>query len=230
MAGTYPIDPKPQDISIKSTTQTYASVSQNLSVETRTRGIQRWEITLNYPPMNQENAMIVYSFIISQQGSFDSFDFRMPSPLNRTNGTQVDRVPIEGTPQVTDTRANISRQVQVGNFNRDSTVMKSGDLFKFSDHEKIYMLTADLETNSAGSGLMSFTPPILQPPITRGTVPVGNTNNVNENGVEIIYEDFEMKVSLISDDFDFPIDENVFYKLSVNFGERVNVTSTTSTT
>ena len=227
MAGVYPTDPKPQSVSIKSNTQTYKSVSQNLSVETRSRGIQRWEVTLDYPPMNREDAMQIYSFIISQQGSFETFNFKMPSPLNSTAGDQLNII-AEGIPQVIDSRANLSRQVIVGNFNRDTKAMKAGDLFKFSDHEKIYMLTVDLDTDGDGKGVLQFTPPILQNPNTRGTVPSGGEANVNTGGTQIIFDDFEMTASLIEDEFEFPIDENVFYTMSVRFGERVNVTNTTT--
>ena len=215
--------PRPQGISIKSNTQTYKSVSQNLSVETRSRGIQRWEVTLDFPPMTREDAMRVYSFIISQQGSFETFQFRMPSPLNSTNGSQVNNTTVEGTPQVVDTRANIARTIDVANFNRSTTAMKAGDLFKFASHEKIYMVTQDLNTDDMGTGVLRFTPPLLQ----KGAAGTSG-GGIFSGGDEIIFTDFDMSSSLIEDEFEFPIDENVFYTMSVRFGERVNVTNTTT--
>ena len=236
LSGSQVLLPKPQSVSIKSNTQTYTSVSQNLSVETRSRGIQRWEVTLDFPPMNREDAMKVYSFIINQQGSFDTFKFIFPNSFNRdgtvdkrrslstTAGSQV--TDKDQPPQVVDSRASVSRSIGVGNFNVGSAVLKAGDLFKFDSHDKIYMVTQDLDTtaNNNGTGTLRFTPPLLQKGAS-GTDD-GNTNDTFIGGDKIIFTDFEMSSSLLEDEFEFPIDENVFYKLSMRFGERVNVTNT----
>ena len=227
MSGTYPATPKPQSVSIKSNTQTYKSVSQNLSVETRSRGIQRWEITLDYPPMIREDAMKIYSFIISQQGSFETFQFKLPAPLNQpasvADETFTD-ITNGNTPQVTDTRANVSRTINVGNFLGDGQrLLRAGDLFKFQSHSKIYMMTQDFSAAADGTGVLNFTPPLLQ----KGAAGT-QTNDIYSGGDEIIFTDFDMDASLIEDEFEFPIDENVFYTMSVRFGERVNVTNTTT--
>lgn len=224
MAGTYPTTPKFQSMSITSKTQTYASVAQNMSVETRTRGVQRWEVSLQYPPLTREEAMQVYAFIISQQGSFDTFQFAVPDVKNCLSPTtQVDDTGVEGTPMTIDQASTIGRNVQVANFNRSKTVMEAGQFFKFSDHAKVYMVTADLVTDSVGKGLLSFTPPILQQPVA-GTDSGGN---VYINGTTIVHTEPAMDASLTTDDFEIPIDENVFYALNVKFGERVAITTTT---
>ena len=224
LSGSQVLLPKPQSVSIKSNTQTYTSVSQNLSVETRSRGIQRWEVTLDFPPMNREDAMKVYSFIINQQGSFETFKFIFPDPLNRTDGSQGQGSILAQPPQVVDSRASVSRSIGVGNFNVGSAVLKAGDLFKFDRHDKIYMVTKDLDTtaNNNGTGTLNFTPPLLQKGAS-GTDD-GRGNNTFIGGEKIIFTDFEMSSSLLEDEFEFPIDENVFYKLSMRFGERVNIT------
>ena len=231
MAGTYPTDPKPQSVSIKSNTQTYKSVSQNLSVETRSRGIQRWEISLDYPPMTRNEAMKIYSFIISQQGSFETFQFKLPAPLNQpasiADGTfsGLNSITNGNIPQVTDSRANVSRSIQVGNLLPDGQgLLRAGDLFKFQSHKKIYMVTEDLNAGSVGTGTLKFTPPLLQ----KGAAGTLDNANVASGGDQLELVDFDMDASLIEDEFEFPIDENVFYTMSVRFGERVNVTTTTT--
>ena len=230
VSSTDTLLPKPQDISLNSTTQTYSSVSQNLSVETRSRGIQRWQISMNWPPLPREEAMRVYSFFVSQQGTFGSFQIRLPDPINATAGSQINNTTAEGLPMVTDNRTNLSRTMSVGNFNRnrDATnpVMKAGDFFKFSNHEKLYMLTSDLTTNNGGQGVLTFTPPLISR-VAAGTGPTSGAIFVD--GTTIVHTNPEITVSLKADEFDIPVDENVFYAMSVSLGERVTSTNTTTT-
>ena len=224
MAGIYPKDPKIQEISIRSNTQTYSSVSQNLSVETRTRGVQRWQFGLSYPALTREEAMQVYAFIIDQQGTFDSFTFELPEPLNSTNGTQT-FVSVEGNPMVTDNRTNIGRTIDVGNFNRNQTAaLKAGDFFKFSNHEKLYMVTKDLITGSSGGGSLNFTPPLISAvePADDNTLPL------KINGTTIILDNPTVTCSLLTDEFEMPIDENIHYAINIEMGERVSSRETTN--
>ena len=83
--------PLPTNISLTSSTQTYTSISQSLSVEVRSRGVQRWQLEVSWPPLNREDAMKVYSFFINQQGSFGTFQLKLPAPVGATNGSQVNR-------------------------------------------------------------------------------------------------------------------------------------------
>ena len=210
--------PKPQDISISSTTQTYTSVSQNLSVESRTRGVQRWQVNLNWPPLNREEAMRVYSFMISQQGTFDSFEIVLPTPLNVTNGVQIDQTGSQGTPMSIDARSTVVRSIAVGNFNPSATgALKAGDFFKFSNHEKLYMVTTDLNTASEGTGTLNFTPPVIASLVGGSDL---DNNDVYEGGTTIIHTNPKITVSLKTDQFEIPIDENVHYAMSVELGER----------
>ena len=253
--------PLPQNISLTSTTQTYTSISQNLSVETRSMGVQRWQLDLSWPPLNREDAMKVYSFFISQQGTFDSFMVKLPAPVGTTNGTQVNRVNLcmlsngttistadqnactfaadaigdgvtgiystEGEPMVTDIRTTIARSVDVGNFNPSKTdALKAGDFFKFSNHEKLYMVTRDLEVSSNGTGTIFFTPPLLSS-VASGTV--GTELNADPDlfldGTTIIYSDADIACSLTNDDFEIPIDEHIHYAMNASLGERVTSTN-----
>ena len=217
--------PLPQNISLTSTTQTYTSISQNLSVETRSRGVQRWQLDLSWPPLNREDAMKVYSFFISQQGTFDSFMVKLPAPVSNTNGTQV-FVTAEGTPMVTDIRTTIARSVAVGNFNKGKAgALKAGDFFKFSNHEKLYMVTRDLDIEPDGKGTILFTPPLLSS-VASGTV--GTELNADPDlflgGTTIIYSDADIVCSLTTDDFEIPIDEHIHYAMNASLGERVTST------
>ena len=216
--------PLPQDISLISKTQTYTSVAQNLSVETRTRGIQRWEVSLNWAPLPRDEAMQVYSFFVSQQGSFDSFQVVLPSPVNATAGTQTN-IDAEGDPMVVDTRSVLSRSVNVANFNRDATAaLKAGDFFKFSNHEKLYMLTRDLVTNGVGRGTINFTPPLISS-IAPGEDADTSTADVFSGGTTIVFDNPEITCSLKREEFEIPINEHIHYSMSVKMGERVTSTN-----
>lgn len=221
--NTYPTEPKVQNVSIKSVTQTYRSVSQNLNVEKRSRGVQRWEVTLDYPMLSRDEAMDIYSFIIQQQGTFGTFEYNLPTPINTTRGTQTVNS-AEGTPMVTDTRARLGRAIQVNNFNRNATAaLRAGDYFKFSNHDKIYMVTTNLSTDANGQGTLHFTPPLMDS-VAAGNLQM-NSTDVFENGTTIEYDNPTWTMGLLTDEFEVPIDEHVHYSISIQLGEIFNTTT-----
>ena len=197
MSGTYPTTPKVQQATLQSVQPTRVSFGQNLKRQARTRGVQRWGIKFTYPQMLRSEFAPLHSFLISQRGQADTFTTLLPghtSPRGSWGGSPI----VNGSGQ-TGRSINLRGMTasQVG-------IAKMGDLIKFPSGNKVYMVTADANSDSSGAATLSIEPALLTSPID-GEAPV--TTNV------------PFTVALASDTLDANISPGVLYGLEVNLIE-----------
>lgn len=147
MSGTYPASPEASRINI--TSLNLNLMSESLSGRRQVRGIgsQRWAITASYNPMTRAEFAPVYTFIIKQRGMFESFQF-VPPVVAVQSGTASGSKKVNGALSIGATSMNL----QGG-----SGTLKAGDFFKFANHSKVYMFTADRN----GNGNVTFEPPLI---------------------------------------------------------------------
>ena len=114
--------------------------------------------------------MDIYSFIIQQDGQFGSFTV-VPPTIGSTRGTA------SGTITVSD---DYQAGVTICRSTGGSGLLKKGDLIKFSNHDKVYMLTANIDLNQTDS-----TEDVIQiyPSLTTA---ITNTTTVTYNNVPIL--------------------------------------------
>jgi hypothetical protein len=202
--ATFPTTPLPTSVEIKSINQVYSSMFQNYGVEKKSNGAQRWEITLNYPVMNFAEGKALFSFLMARRGSLETFDFSLPSPLDTTSGVYT-----SGTLTVNSGSAIVGSTIEIDGLPVNTDALKAGDLVQFSNHEKTYMLTADVD-GTGTNDTMTIMPP-LHVPIVAGTTTMTVDNVV-------------MKMSLMNKDQMITIDENTYYNLtSLKIIETYNV-------
>lgn len=130
-------------------------------------GGQYFILTLKSPPMTKQDFMANYSFLIQQGGSYDSFTI-VPPDIGSTQGTAagVSTVTTDFAAGVVSIRANGA-----------SGTLKKGDLIKFSNHNKVYMITADVNMDASSEDTIAFYPPL--------TVNVNNTTTITYNNVPL---------------------------------------------
>lgn len=200
--ATFPTTPIPTNVSIKSVNQVYTSKFNNLNVEKRSNGAQRWEITLDYPVMNFTNGKSLFAFIMAHRGSLKTFDFSLPAPLNNTSGTHI------GTFNII-TGNSTGTSFSIGGMAVGAT-LKAGDMVQFSNHAKVYMITADITADGLGQGTLNVIPPVAV-----DLVP--NTTTAQCNNVV-------MTAGFVNNTPEILIDNNSFYNLrSLKIEERFTV-------
>lgn len=147
MSGTYPATPEASAIEI--TSLKFNLMSESLSGRRQVRGIgsQRWSITASYNPMTRAEFMPVFSFIVAQDGQFETFQF-VPPIVGSTGGTAT------GTVTTTTSVAIGATTVSLTGLTGS---LKAGDYVKFANHSKIYMLMAD----RSGAGTVAIQPPLV---------------------------------------------------------------------
>jgi len=133
-------------------------------------GSQYWSFTLRSPALSRDDFMDIYSFIIQQDGQFGSFTV-VPPTIGSTRGTASGTITISD-----DYKAGVTICRSTGG----SGLLKKGDLIKFSNHDKVYMLTANIDLNQTDS-----TEDVIQiyPSLTTA---ITNTTTVSYNNVPIL--------------------------------------------
>jgi len=159
-------------------------------------GGQFWTIKLATTALTREEMGALYSFLVKQNGMYDTFTL-IPPIIQDSAGTS------SGTPTVTQTYNGGVSSVRA---NGASGTLKAGDYIKFSNHDKVYMLTADVNQDASSEDTFEFFP-IL-------TTAVDNT-------VTIQYVDVPFKVMLMTDNITFKTQIDGTYTLDFEVREDI---------
>jgi len=188
MSGSFPTSPAASSVTFKSIEPTLVSVAQNLKRQVRRRGGQRWQLDVEFPPMTRSEFAPIYAFALSQKGQFETFTY-IPPVISTSQGDTSESPVVNGALSVGANSAIID-----GVTDPKTGIIKAGDFFKFSGHSKVYMATADMNSNTAGgvTPTLNFAPNLLNAvandeTITFASVPftVSFTQNITQFNTDI---------------------------------------------
>lgn len=125
-------------MSIISNRPVFVADTLSLRRQTTSQGVQRWEIKTNVEPSNSSADLLVHSVT----NSFDNIiDIQMP---------QVYRVGNLGTTTTSIITVN-SSTVNKGStqvvITGNNGIIRKGEFIQFANHDKVYMVTKDLQNN-----------------------------------------------------------------------------------
>jgi len=160
-------------------------------------GGQFWTLKLSTTKLDQEEMAALYAFIVKQEGAYESFSF-IPPIHGNTRGTSI-----SGTPAVTQTYAAGLKTIRA---NGGSGTLKTGDFIKFSNHDKVYMLTADVNQDASSEDTFEFFPPLA---------------SAIDNTTTIAYNNVAFKVMLTSDESTFKTQADGSYQLEFTVREDI---------
>lgn len=189
---TYPTDPEFQSINFRSNNFVTTSESINGKIKARSIGAQRWEFTASYDRLTKAEIGIISAYIISQGGSFGEFTV-VPTEISSTRGTATGVVEADGAHTAGD------KTIAVTGLGASETLLK-GDLVKFADHNKVYMVTEDL----TGDGTLTIYPALVE--------------NVADNE-DLTYNNVPFTVRLANDIQSYEVNANNQYNVEVDFIE-----------
>lgn len=156
MAGTFPTTPRLTSVSLESRSQTLISFSQSGRRNVRQAGAQRWKMKGSYSNLTRAQFMPVWAFLMDQEGQWDTFDFVIPD-LATPQGTGG------GTPLVNGA-SQTGKSIITDGWNNSETVFLAGDIFKFTGHQKVYMITSDVTSDGSGNATLNFMPALNESP------------------------------------------------------------------
>src|SRR4051812_27546356 len=128
--AAFPTSPAPSAYDIKGVSPTLRSYTQSMKRQVRSRGGQRWALSLTYPPMLRATFEPVIAFCAALRGGFNTCTVVLPTPKDQPQGTWAGSPAYDGAGQT-------GRTVNLKGLSVGATV-KAGDYFKGSD-SKVYM-------------------------------------------------------------------------------------------
>jgi len=168
MAITYPTAPPFRGIDLKFKDPTTVFRAQSGKRISRKVGGQYWMLTLSYPPLRDSEFSPVRGAIAKARGMYETFTV-IPPNLATPNGTQTADTVVATSTAIGNTTVPITGAT-VG------ATLKAGDVVKFSNHTKVYMITDDSIADGLGAATLNIIPPLI-------TAVVATTTTVKHSNV-----------------------------------------------
>jgi hypothetical protein len=147
----FPTNPSFQGVNFKINTPLQKTTSFSGKTRRVAMGNQFYSFTVKFPNLTPQEVGYIQSFLAARLGGYDAFEIILPS----ASYTKAPSPP-SGTPTVATTVAAGANVVTLSNLGANRTVIKGGDFFKFSNHSKVYIATADVVSDGSGVGILSF--------------------------------------------------------------------------
>ena len=162
MPLTYPTSPGFRDIVIKMNDPSITFRAQNGRRISRKVSGHLWSGTLTYPPMTKASFVPIRGFLAKLRGQYNTFTI-IPPNLANPLGTQIADTTVATGQAIGATSVPISGATSGNTF-------RAGDVLKFSNHDKVYMVTDDATASVGGTATINFVPPLLTAITTSHTV------------------------------------------------------------
>ena len=191
MSGTFPSTQGLRGLNFTNNQPNLISMSISGRRQAKTQGAQFFSFTVVTPPLNTAEYKDMMGFLAEQQGQFDTFEIVLPN-LSTPAGS------VTGNPLrvATDIDAGLKSIAVTSGLTNKTDYLKRGDLVRFGTDPKVYILTADVDTNGSGAGTLNIEPGLItavagaSSPVTvetndvKFTVFLGSPSQEFETGVE----------------------------------------------
>ena len=137
--------------------------------------------------------------MVTQNGQTESFTI-VPPVISNARGT-ASGTPVVENATSTDPLLSLAAGSKNVGVKSASGTLKKGDLIKFSNHDKVYMLTEDVNFDGSTVDQLSFYPPL--------------TTALTGGGQTITYNSVPFKVYLTSDSQSFSTSANGLHQYEI---------------
>jgi len=155
MSGQFPTNPNFRSLNFKDNRPTLVNQTLSGKKQVRQIGSQYFSFTVSMPPLQQEKAQEIFAFLQKQKGSFE--DFTIKAPLDNLGAGKS-----ETDIQVVGSHVSGDASILIDGFTANQTgSLKAGDLIKFANHSKVYMVQSDIDANSSGQLTVLISPNLI---------------------------------------------------------------------
>jgi len=187
---SYPTDPEFANVEVTARYSNFRTETRNGRTQVRSLGAQRWALKGKYNDLTRDEFSTVYAFVIQQGGSKEDFTV-VPPVISDTRGTATGTMLVNGAHSAGDNTIAVDGS---------TGIIKAGDFVKFASHDKVYMVTADLN----GAGTLNIQPSLV--------------SAVSDNNA-VTYNNVPFKVRLESDAQEWALSGFDRYNFEVDFIE-----------
>tara|TARA_A100000171_G_scaffold49897_1_gene59971 strand:- start:493 stop:1098 length:606 start_codon:yes stop_codon:yes gene_type:complete len=155
MSGQFPTSPNFRSLNFKDNRPTLLNQTLSGKKQVRQIGSQYFSFTVQMPPLQQEKSQEVFAFLQKQKGSFE--DFTIVAPLDNLGAGKS-----ETDIQVVGAHTSGDASIALDGFTASQTgSLKAGDLIKFANHSKVYMVQSDINSDSGGALTVLISPNLV---------------------------------------------------------------------
>ena len=142
---------------IKFTQKTITKKTETASGRTvrATNATTLWQGVLAFPSTAAGDFRAVQAFVARCQGSLNEFDLVVPSVSDTVSG-----YPSQVTYPSADAAAGAT-SIAVTSNETSKIILRAGDVIRFFNHTKVYMVTENVTTDGAGAGTIQFQPALV---------------------------------------------------------------------
>lgn len=196
--GTYPSDPSFTAVNFKIETNTQTTRSLSLKRFRNAIGTTVFSFTANYPSMSRTEFKPIMAFLAKARGPLNEFDVVIPE-ISSCSGTALG-----STPKVNGAVSAGTSTISIDGLALSTTVLKAGDVVRFTDHNKVYMVTDDVTSSGTGTATMNITPALVS----------GLSNNE-----DITIDDVPFRMTLNNDLQEIGVGTELYYTFEVDMIE-----------
>ena len=155
MSGQFPTSPNFRSLNFKDNRPTLVNQTLSGKKQVRQIGGQYFSFTVQMPPLQQERAQEVFAFLQKQKGSFE--DFTIVAPLDNLGAGKA-----ETDIQVVGAHTSGDASIVLDGFTASQTgALKAGDIIKFANHSKVYMVQSDIDSDGTGALTVLISPNLV---------------------------------------------------------------------
>lgn len=155
MSGVFPTDPGPATVALSSNQPTAVDYAESGKSQSRIIGGHLWKAKLSWSRMLRETLSPIFAFATFQRGRLGSFQIVLPNYAT-PNGVGT------GTPLVVGAHTAGDTSISTDGWTASQTgILKAGDVLKFANHAKVYMITSDTNSDGGSASTLSITPPLI---------------------------------------------------------------------
>ena len=145
MSGQFPTNPNFSAINFKDNRPNLVNQTLSGKKQVRQIGAQYFSFTVAMPPLKQEKAQEIFAFLQKQKGSFENFTIQAPLDNLGASKSETD-ILVAGAHTAGDA------SIALDGFTASQTgALKAGDIIKFANHSKVYMVQSDIDSDSGGA-------------------------------------------------------------------------------
>lgn len=165
LSGNFPVGEGFVSANFKSNNITKRSQTASGRYIRETSATTLWSVTLATPTLTQAQARPIQAYIARCRGGINEFDIILPEISYSVANSAYHSTVL--------TCANTSGGATAVNFTsgaNNATVIKAGDVVRFSNHTKVYMATTDVTTDGSGNGTLNIEPALIEAVTTSHTI------------------------------------------------------------
>jgi hypothetical protein len=197
--GTWPSTIGFRSVDFETVTSTRATETQSGRTLRMATANSKFGVKVVYPNVTPDDFRAIQAFATLAQGSLNNFDIVLPNVSYTRGGYPNQTMYVTAAKAVGDTQIDITTDAGTS-----ITVLKAGDVVKFENHTKVYMVTADTTVNGSGVGTLNITPG-LQTAIEDDST--GGNTAVTVNAVP-----FRMFINSDQQSFRYNVNDSITYE------------------